>query len=80
MTKHSRLPDADGSAALGICESLILALTDLKVLNEKDVCDLLADVVNAHNEAAATSNSPERHLAVAKIVQRILAGKDGVRP
>ena len=80
MTEQMGFNDADGSAALGICESLILALTDLKVLNEKDVRDLLADVANAHNEAAATSNSPERHLAVAKIVRRILAGKDGVRP
>ena len=36
MTEHVRFIDADGTAALGICESLLLALTDAKVLSEKD--------------------------------------------
>ena len=66
-------------AALGICESLLLALTDLKVISQKDARDLLTDVVTAHTEAAGSSLSPERHQAVVAIVQRILAGKNGPR-
>jgi hypothetical protein len=80
MTEHARFHDADGTAALGICESLILALTDLKIISEKDARDLLTDVATTHTEAAATAQSPERHHSVVKIVRRILAGKNGVRP
>ena len=35
MTEHTRFNGADGSAALGICESLLLALTDLKVITPR---------------------------------------------
>ena len=79
MTQHTRLSDADGSAALGICESLLLALTELKVFSETDVAGLLEDVAAAHRGATATSTTPEKHQAVVALVERILAGKDGVR-
>jgi hypothetical protein len=79
MTQHGRFHDADGMAALGICESLLLALTDLKIIGEQDARDLLTDVAATHNEAATTSQTPEQHRAVIEIVQRILAGKNGVR-
>jgi hypothetical protein len=79
MTEHRRYNEADGSAALGICESLLLALTEGKIITEKDARDLLTDVVTSHTEAAEASQTPDRHRAVAAIVQRILDGKDGVR-
>jgi hypothetical protein len=69
----------NGTAALGICESLLLALTDLKVVREEDVRALLTDVATANSEAAHSSPAPETHRAVAEIVRRILAGKNGVR-
>ncbi|RPH47073.1 MAG: hypothetical protein EHM84_08580 [Lysobacterales bacterium] len=79
MTEHVQFSDAEGMAALGICESLLLALTDLKILSERDARDLLTDVVSTHNEAAAASQTPEKHQAVVGIAQRILAGKNGMR-
>ncbi|HET7155747.1 MAG TPA: hypothetical protein VFI87_10320 [Hyphomicrobiaceae bacterium] len=79
MTEHAPVHDADGMAALGICESLLVALTDLKIIGEKDARDLLTDVVTAHSEAAGTSLTPDRHQAVVAIVQRILASKNGLR-
>jgi hypothetical protein len=79
MTEPARLSDAEGLAALGICESLVLALTDLEVIGEQDARGLLSDVATAHQEAAATSQTPDRHQAVVEIVQRILAGKNGMR-
>ena len=79
MKERTRFNDADGMAALGICESLILALTDLKVISEQHARDLLTDVATTHIEAASASQTPEKHEAVAGIVQRILAGKNGVR-
>ena len=79
MTRHVRLQDADGAAALGICESLLLALTERKIISERDARDLLTDVAASHQEAAAHSETPGKHHAVVAIVQRILAGKNGVR-
>jgi hypothetical protein len=79
MTEHARFHDADGMAALGICESLLLALTDLKIIGDQEARDLLTDVATTHNEAAEASQSPEKHRAVIAIVKRILAGKNGVR-
>jgi hypothetical protein len=79
MTEPSRFDDAQGMAALGICESLLLALTDLKVISAEDARDLLTDVATTHTEAAAASQTPERHQAVIDIVERILAGKNGMR-
>ena len=79
MTDQARLSAADGTAALGICESLLLAMTDRKLITEQDVRDLLTDVATTHNEAASGSPTPDRHHAVVEIVQRILAGKNGVR-
>jgi hypothetical protein len=79
MTEHARIGEAEGMAALGICESLLLALTELKIISDQDARDLLTDVATTHNEAAADSRTPEKHQAVVKIVRRILAGKNGVR-
>jgi hypothetical protein len=79
MTEPLRSSDADGTAALGICESMLLALSEAKVLSEKDTRDLLTDVVSSHQNAADASANPGKHEAVIAIVQRILAGKNGVR-
>ena len=76
MTKHTRFSDADGTAAL---ESLLIALTDLKVITERDARELLTDVATSHQEAAAQSATPNKHDAVVAIVHRILAAKNGVR-
>jgi hypothetical protein len=78
MTEHVRF-DADGTAALGICESLLIALTEGKIIAEQDARDLLTDVLTSHQEASVKSTSPEMHHAVIAIMQRILASKDGVR-
>jgi hypothetical protein len=77
MTQHIRSADAEGLAALGICESLVLAMTDLKIISEQDARDLLGDVATTHAAAAAASSSPEVHQAVVEIIRQILAGQDG---
>jgi hypothetical protein len=79
MIEREITPDAAGMAALGICESLILAMTDLKIMSEESARSILSDVATTHQDAADASPSPERHQAVVSIIQRILAGKNGVR-
>lgn len=79
MEDASSLSCNDGAAALSICESLLLALTDLKVISDEDMRGLLTDVATANTEAAASSSTPQMNLAVVAIVQRILAGKNGLR-
>ena len=58
MTVHVRFHEADGMTALGICESLLLTLTELKIISDKDARDLLTDVATTHAETATTS--PQR--------------------
>ena len=79
MTVHVRCNGPEGVAAFGICQSLLLALTDLKIIREQDARDVLADVVTTHTEAARMSSTPENHHEVVALLQCILAGKDGVR-
>lgn len=79
MARYERSIEADGMAALGICESLILALTELDILTEEEVRGVLRDVADTQEKAALSSLSPEKHKAVVEIVQRILAGKNGIR-
>jgi len=69
--------NAAGLAALGICESLLLALTDLRLITEQNSHDILTDVVTTNTEAAALSATPAGHLAVIAIVEKMLAGKNG---
>ena len=78
MTQHIRPIGAEGLAALGICESLVIVLTDLKVISDQDARDLLGDVATTHADAAAASSTPEMHEAVGEIIRRILAGKNAV--
>ena len=53
MTQVADSRDAEGLAALGICESLVLALTKLKIITEQATRDLLTDVVPTHTDVAA---------------------------
>ena len=78
MTDQVRF-DAEGAAALGICKSLLIALTETRVIGEEEARDLLTDVITTHQEAAAGSAAPYKHHAVVAIIERILAAKNGVR-
>lgn len=79
MPTNRKCDDAAGTAALGVCEALLIALTDLKIITNQDVRDLLTDVATTHENAAETSPLPNNHHAVIEIIQRILTGKNGMR-
>ena len=67
--------DFSGLASLSICESLLLALADRKVLSHQDIRGLLEDAANAHRNAAGTLEEIEHHRAIAGIIDRVLAGR-----
>jgi len=71
---------AAGLAALSICESLLLALTDLNVIDKKEAGDVLADAAAAHREAAPQNQDADIQLEVAAIIdQIIMSGNSGLR-
>ena len=70
--------DIAGTAALAICESLLLALNDRKVLPEKEIVGILQDAAAAHENAPAGEREA-LHAAVAALINGILAGGNSVR-
>ena len=67
-----------GTAALSICESLLLALNDHKILPETEIVGVLKDAAAAH-EFAPGVDQEEMHTAVAALINGILAGGNSVR-
>ena len=74
----AEFPDVAGTAALTICESLLLALNDRNVLPEGEIVGILRDAAHAHSPGAASGN-PELHKAVAALITRIIDGGNSVR-
>ena len=77
-----RLDAASGMAALSICESLLLALGDLQIMDEQQVIGVIKDAATAHqtaSEATVSAEAASLHLAVVAILQGIVSGGYSVR-
>ena len=70
--------DIAGTAALAICESLLLALNDRNILPEKEIVGILKDAAAAH-ENAPSGDEDALHAAVATLINGILASGNSVR-
>ena len=70
--------DIAGIAALSICESLLLALNDGKVLPEDEIIGVLRDAAAAH-EATTDTRHDQMHAEVAGLINSIIAGGNSVR-
>lgn len=70
--------DIAGTAALSICESLLLALNDRNILPEREIVGILKDAAAAH-EFATDRKDAQMHAAVAALINGILAGGNSVR-
>lgn len=73
-------PTADGAAALSICESLLIALHDLRIIGGAEIRAILDDVATTHRNAIRDSPNPERHRAVISVIERIMRGTGSPRP
>lgn len=71
--------DHSGMAALSICEALLLAMNDRKLLPEREIIGLLRDAAATHENAAGQDAEKETHRAVAGLINRIIAGGNSVR-
>ena len=77
--KAQNAENVTAAAALSICESILIALNDLKIINDKDVHNVLLDAAATHRDAAPASNDPGMHTAVADLIEKIMNGKNSVR-
>jgi hypothetical protein len=79
LNSMSAVPDVAGLAALAICESLLLALNDRKVLPETEIVGILEDAAAAHENVPAGDLSAATHTAVAALINKIIDGGNSVR-
>lgn len=71
--------DVSGSAALAICESLLLALNDHKVLPEKEILNILTDAANANGPVAGNEVASMHNRDVKALINGIIGGGNSVR-
>jgi hypothetical protein len=75
----SELNAESGIAALSICEALLLALNDAKVLPEREIVGVLEDAAAAHENAGGSDREIVEHEVVARLINKIIAGGNSVR-
>jgi hypothetical protein len=71
--------DYSGMAALSICEALLLAMNDHKLLPEHEIVGVLRDAAATHENALGPDSDREAHRAVASLINMIIAGGNSVR-
>ena len=71
--------DVSGSAALAICESLLLALNDHNVLPEREIVGVLKDASAAQQLVPGNDEMTALHTAVRELIDKIIAGGNSVR-
>jgi hypothetical protein len=64
---------AAGCAALAICESLLLALTELKVLDDGDARGILEDAAVTHRGTESTAPDAAVHYEAAHMIEHIIS-------
>jgi hypothetical protein len=70
---------AAGLAALAICESMLLALTESKTLSTAEARSILEDAAAANRNAVPLTPGDGHHEAAAAVIDLILAGGNSVR-
>ena len=63
-----------GMAALSICEALLLAMNDHKLLPEREIVGVLRDAAATHENAVGSAAEMDSHQAVAGLINKIIAG------
>ncbi len=75
----SSVADIAGTAALTICESLLLALNDANILPEHEIMGILRDAAAAHEHGPQAGKSAELNKEVAALIHKIINSGNSVR-
>ena len=71
--------DMSGTAALAICESLLLALNDHGVLPKHEIIGLLEDAAAAHIPVPGDTGITDGHAATVLLINRIIESSASMR-
>lgn len=66
--------DHAGMAALSICEALLLAMNDHRLLPESEIVGVLRDAAATHENALGPDDERDTHRAVAGLINLIISG------
>jgi hypothetical protein len=75
----SSVSGAAGHAALAICESILLSLTENKIIDDAEARAILQDALAAHRDAVPLLADGAAHEEAAALIQAILDGGNSVR-
>jgi hypothetical protein len=74
----SSVSDAAGQAALAICESMLLSLTENEIIDEAEARAILEDAAAAHRNAIPMADAAA-HDEAATLIEAIIEGGNSVR-
>jgi hypothetical protein len=75
----SSVSGAAGHAALAICESMLLSLTDNKIIDQAEARAILADAAAAHRNSIPLLADGAAHDEAATLIEALLKGGNSVR-
>ena len=80
-TAHEHNARGGGFAALAICESILLSLTENNVIDDAEAKAILEDAAAAHRNAMSLTadGDGKDHEAAAVLIERLLEGGNSVR-
>ena len=75
----SSVSGAAGHAALAICESMLLSLTENKIIDEAEARAILEDAAAAHRNSIPLLADGAAHDEAATLIEALLKGGNSVR-
>ena len=75
----SSVSGAAGHAALAICESMLLSLTENKTIDQAEARAILADAAAAHRNSIPLLADGTAHDEAATLIETMLKGGNSVR-
>jgi hypothetical protein len=75
----SSVSGAAGHAALAICESMLLSLTENQIIDQAEARAILADAATAHRNSIPLLADGAAHDEAASLIEALLKGGNSVR-
>jgi hypothetical protein len=75
----SSVSGAAGHAALAICESMLLSLTENRVIDKTEARAILTDAAAAHRNSIPLLTDGTAHNEAATLIEALLKGGNSVR-